>query len=295
MAKNELAIVKEFSVVSRYEGMSEEEIEELKDQLGDLDEERGISCRQIKVPSGGGKAFEVETDDPDDPEPMKESQGVIVFTHKINSYWEGAFETSDNKAPTCASMDAKTGVNMETGEICECEHCPHNLFKDDGSGKDCKNMRRIYILMSGRRQIYMLSVPPTSMKDVNKQLVRIMGANMIPYSKLVVSFKLDTATNRNSIKYSKVTVERVGLLDDEQAKVVAAMRKELKDQYKNVAITADDYNVADEFVQTADVPFQEAPQAAPEAPVQEAEQTTMNFQEAPGNDFGGANENAPFA
>lgn len=29
-------------------------------------------AKHIKIPSGGGKAFEVETDDPDDPEVMKE-------------------------------------------------------------------------------------------------------------------------------------------------------------------------------------------------------------------------------
>lgn len=252
MAKNELAVLNDFAIVSGYEGMSEEEIADLQDEMEDLDDERGIACRQVKVPSGGGKAFEVEGDDPEDPELMKEIRCVIVFTHRMNSYWPGNFEDNpDNRIPTCSSMDAKTGVNYETGEIRNCDTCPLNQYADDGSGKPCKNIRRVYFLMPGRPQIYLLSIPPTSIRDVNKQLARIMGSNKIPYTRLVVNFKLDAATNRNGVKYSKVVVERVGLLAPEQAKIVADMRRQLKEQYKNVAITSADYNA------------EEQPQAAP--------------------------------
>ena len=91
MGKNELAVMKDFQIVTGFEGMDPDLIEELKEEMADLDEERGIACRQIKVPSGGGKAYEVEGDDPDDPEIMKEVQGVILFTHRMNSYWSAAY------------------------------------------------------------------------------------------------------------------------------------------------------------------------------------------------------------
>lgn len=92
MAKNELTTVEKFNLVTGMEEMDEELKAELEDELGDLDEENGIICRQIKIPSGGGKAFEVESDDPDDPEVMKEISGVIVFTHRANAYWEHKYE-----------------------------------------------------------------------------------------------------------------------------------------------------------------------------------------------------------
>ena len=265
MGKNELAVMKDFQIVTGFEGMDPDLIEELKEEMADLDEERGIACRQIKVPSGGGKAYEVEGDDPDDPEIMKEVQGVILFTHRMNSYWSAAYGSGDNTnmPPTCSSMDAKTGVNLETGEVRNCDNCPMNQFVD--GGKPCKNMRRIYLLMSGRPDIYLLSVPPTSIKDVNKNLARIMGSNRIPYTRLVVTFKLDSATNKDGIKYSKVTVEKTGVLTDEQYKQTSAMRKQLKEKYTEVAITSNDYNVAAESeAGVADADFVEVPQGSQE-------------------------------
>ena len=48
MGKNELAVMKDFQIVTGFEGMDPDLIEELKEEMADLDEERGIACRQIK-------------------------------------------------------------------------------------------------------------------------------------------------------------------------------------------------------------------------------------------------------
>lgn len=246
MAKNELTTVEKFNLVTGMEEMDEELKAELEDELGDLDEENGIICRQIKIPSGGGKAFEVESDDPDDPEVMKEISGVIIFTHRANAYWEhkyGEGEDGNNEAPTCSSMDGKVGVRLETGEMCNCDTCPYNEYGVDGSGKPCKNIRRIYMLIDGMPGVYLLSVPPTSIKDVNRQLARIMGHNKIPYTRMVMKFKLDVATNKANIKYSKVVVDKEGILPAEMFKITASMRKELKEKYTEIAITGSDYTM----------------------------------------------------
>lgn len=276
MGKNELAVMKDFQIVTGFEGMDPELIEELKEQMADLDDERGIACRKIKIPAGGGKVYEVEGDDPDDPEIMKEIQGVILFTHRMNSYWATTYGSGDNAnmPPTCCSMDAKMGVNLETGEIRNCDNCPMNQFGEEG--KECKNMRRIYLLMSGRPDIYLLSVPPTSIKDINKNLARIMGSNRIPYTMLVVTFKLNKAVNKNGIEYSKVLVEKTGMLTADQYERTSAMRKQIKEKYKEVAITHDDYNVT-----TGD---------EPEAGTAGAEVTDADFVEVPRE----AEENLPF-
>ena len=92
--KNELVPINTFRIPSLYEGMDEELLEELKDELADLDEENGISCRLIKIPSDGGLAYEVQGDEDDDVEYMKEVSGVIVFTHRMNAYWEGKYGES---------------------------------------------------------------------------------------------------------------------------------------------------------------------------------------------------------
>lgn len=180
MAKAELTTVENFKIVTGMETMDEELRAELEDELDDLDDDGGIDAKHIKIPSGGGKAFEVETDDPDDPEVMKEVTGVIIFTHRMNAYWAQKFgeageDGNINKSPDCSSMDGKQGVNRETGEIRTCDTCPYNQFGSDGKGKACKNMRRLYIMMDNRPDIYLLTVPPTSIKDVNKALKKIMG------------------------------------------------------------------------------------------------------------------------
>lgn len=245
MAKNELAIMDKFEITTGYEDMDPELLEEIQDELGDLDEERGIACRKIKIPHGG-IAFEVEGDDPDDAEPMKTVQGVIIFTHRMNSYWEKSPDEVDDdagsKAPDCSSFDAKTGVEFETGEIKNCDTCPLNQFGAAGEGKPCKNIRRIYLLLSGRPVPYLLSIPPTSIRQVNKQMARIMSTTKMPYTRLVVEFKLEKAANKKGIVYSTVSVSLAGKLTPEQASRTAAMRKELKEKYKEVAITRDDYD-----------------------------------------------------
>ena len=129
-----LAVKDGFTIANRFEGLDPELLAELKDEMEDLDPESGIICRQIKIPSGGGIAFEVQGEDEDDTDAMKEIEGVIVFTHRLSAYWPGAYG-GGNDLPTCSSMDGKTGINAETGEAVDCEHCPYNQY---GTGTDDK-------------------------------------------------------------------------------------------------------------------------------------------------------------
>ena len=175
--KTELATVGSFELtVNRFEGLSPEDLEELKDQMEDLDQDTGIACRLIKIPSGGKLAYEVQTgEDETDVDYMKEVEGVIIFTHRLNGYWPGAFGTDDNKVPACSSMDGKTAVWTDTGEVRTCENCPLNQYGSDdnpngtGKGKACKNMRRIYLMMNGDPNFYLLTVPPPYLHQGRKQ------------------------------------------------------------------------------------------------------------------------------
>ena len=275
MAKAELTTVENFKIVTGMEAMDEELRAELEDELDDLDDDGGIDAKHIKIPSGGGKAFEVETDDPDDPEVMKEVTGVIIFTHRMNAYWAQKFgeageDGNINKSPDCSSMDGKQGVNRETGEIRTCDTCPYNQFGSDGKGKACKNMRRLYIMMDTRPDIYLLTVPPTSIRDINKALKKIMGQQHIPYSHMVVTFKLTTSENGDGIKFSKVTLEKKGVLPSDVYAKTAELRKAMKQSYESVAITTDDYKEAapmeatpevgpDGFMQAGDIQDGELP------------------------------------
>ena len=46
-----LVVADNFQIANRYEGMDPELLAELQDELQDLDQESGITCRKIKIPS----------------------------------------------------------------------------------------------------------------------------------------------------------------------------------------------------------------------------------------------------
>lgn len=251
--KNEtaLAVAENFQLANRYENIDPELLAELQDEQADLDPESGISCLQIKIPSGTSSAYEVQTED-DDSEPMKKIEAVLVFTHRANGYWPGAYGSGDdqNKAPVCSSMDGKTAIWTETGEVRSCESCPYNDYGtavdqkgQQTRGKACKNMRRLYLMMSGDPNLYLLTVPPTSIKEVNKQLAKIIGSGT-PYTGIVTILSLEKAKNANGVDYNKVVLQKGQPLPPEVAAQAVAMRQRIKEQYKSVALTLDDYTPA---------------------------------------------------
>lgn len=267
-ATTALATLDTFSIVNRYEGMDPEMMAELQDELGDLDPESGITCRKIKIPSGGGLAYEVQGEEESDVEYMKEINAVIVFTHRMGGYWPGSYGDDDQKIPLCSSMDGKTGLNTETGELTSCDTCPLNQFGSatdqkggPAKGKACKNMRRLYMMMDGDPNFYLLTVPPTSIRDVNKQLAKIMAGG-VPYTGLVVRLTLEKTQNAAGVAYSKVVIGKSGLLPAGISAAAKEMRHQIKDQYQSLAITAEDYMSAQDQGTAAgtDTPpdFQEA-------------------------------------
>ena len=261
---------KKFDLITAADGMSEEELAEFQDELSDLDDTRNINARRIKI---SGITYEIETDNPDNPDVKKEVEGVIVFTHRLNSRWPKEGTATDPDAPllpVCSSIDSKTGYRFDgPGVPINCDTCQYNQWGTavdangvNGRGKACKNSRRIYLMLPGDSHVYMLTVPPTSVKQVNDQIARAMGDGSTPYTRLIMRFRLEKVKN-GSQEYSKVKIEKAGILDPETAAKVSAMRKEVKEQYKSIAIIADDYEV-----KTSD--------AAPEAQQQVAPAGTPN-------------------
>ena len=85
MAKNEVAVTNgNFDLVT-LEGAIAEAIAEEMDGLGTVPFDR------VKIPSGGGIAFELPGEDEDDAESATELVGVILFHHPVNAYWKEKF------------------------------------------------------------------------------------------------------------------------------------------------------------------------------------------------------------
>ena len=271
--------------------MDPEMMEELEDEMSDLDPESGITCRKIKIPSGGGLAYEVQGEEETDVEYMKEIKAVVVFTHRVNGFWAGAYGDDDqNKAPVCSSIDGKTGVRIDSGEVISCETCPLNQFGsatdqkgEPGKGKACKNMRRLYLMMDNDPNFYLLTVPPTSIKDVNKQLAKIMAGGT-PYTGLVLKLTLEKTKNAAGVEYSKVVISKAGLLSTAVSAAAKEMRRQIKEQYQSMAITSEDYAAPEQSTAA------ETPDEIP-APVENYTTATADdFPEPPPTD----EDNLPF-
>lgn len=243
MAKNEVAKNGTFELIPMYAGLDEELKAEIQDELDDFEDAGGIDCRRIKMPTGNSKSFEVESDNPDDPDMEKELRGVILFTHKMNARWEGDYG-GENRMPVCSSWDAKQGMAFETGEVINCDTCQYNEFKGNGQGKECKNTRRIYLMLDGKPHLYLLTVPPTSLNAVSKQLKRLITGGT-PLTRMFVAFRLESAVSKGGKDYARITVEKAGDLTKEQGNLARQMREEIKKQYTTVAVDNDDYNVSD--------------------------------------------------
>lgn len=225
MENNKLATVNEtaFAVAT----IAEEDLAAIATELSELSELGSISFDTIKIPAGGGLAFELPGDDPDTPEMATEIAGVIVHHHACNSWWEVDYDGSNNP-PDCYSADGKIGVVAATGQICNCADCPRNQFAPDGSGKACKNMARIYILRPGDLFPMALNVPPTSLRPWKDYLAkRILLKGKRP-GKVLTKFKLCREKNSGGIAYSKLVLAFGGDLSAADAAAVAKAAEYVK-------------------------------------------------------------------
>ena len=186
---------------------------------------------RIKIPAGGGVAFEVPGDDPDSPDLVKEFKAVILYHHPISCYYLEEY-TGGNNPPDCGSMDGRIGIVAETGEVKTCAECEYNKF---GSGKNgakaCKQKRRIYLLRENEALPTILSLPTGSLGEFSKYIMRLLSKGK-KTNGVVTKFSLKKAQNSGGINYSQAVfaIERM-LTDTELASV-----QPLSEQVKAMAV-----------------------------------------------------------
>ena len=162
-----------------------------------------LSFDRIKVPSGGGLAFEVPGDNPDSPDMAKEVKAVILYHHPVHSYYKEKY-TGGNEAPDCGSINGHNGIDTETGEIKDCKDCPYNKFgSGENGGKACKQKRRVYILRENESLPIILSLPTGSLADFAKYIMRLLSKGK-KSNTVVTKFTLKKAQNAGGINYSQV-------------------------------------------------------------------------------------------
>ncbi len=236
MAKNEVAVSNQTFELVTITGELAEAIAEEMDGLGN------IPFEKVKIPSGGGLAFELPGEDEDSPEMATELVGVILDHHPVNAYWENKY-SGGNEQPDCSSYDGKQGVERETGEIHDCANCPHNQFGSDGAGKACKNIHRCYILQEGNPVPLILALPPTSLKYLRDYIgKKVLLKNLRCWS-VVTKITLKKEKSADGINYSRAAFALVSKLTDKQAAEAKAMAETIKATTRNLPVIDDaDYN-----------------------------------------------------
>lgn len=199
--------------------------------LGDLlaEEMDGLtpSFERIRIPAGGGIAFEVPGDDPENPDTVKEFNAVILYHHPIHCYYEEEY-TGGNNPPDCGSMDGHIGIEVSTGEIKQCDECPFSKF---GSGKNgakaCKQKRRIYLLREGESLPTLLSLPTGSLGEFSKYVMRLLSKGR-KSNAVVTKFSLKKAQNSGGINYSQAVFALDRELTIEETENVGRMSEQVK-------------------------------------------------------------------
>jgi hypothetical protein len=235
-----------------------------------MDEEFGVMIQdeldgltldftRVKIPSGGGLMFEIPGEDPDNPDVAKELAGVIVDHHPCNALWLEEFK-GGNMPPDCSSLDGKIGIDKE-GKQHVCATCKYNQWGTDpngGNGKWCKNMRRLYMLQEEEIFPLLLTVPPTSLKNVADYVAKRVLTKKLRLCEVVTNVTLRKAASTDGITYSQVFFKMVGVLSPDARKAMKQFSANIKLITRRMALESDDYGTSDSIEDDDTIDISEA-------------------------------------
>lgn len=172
--------------------------------FSDLDLER------IKIPAGGGVAWEVNS--LSGVESVKELEGVIVAFRDIRTFWRKSFEESGGAPPDCSSIDSVTGVGDPGGL---CAMCPLAQFGSDGRRQACRQGRQLFLLRGDAILPDVVNLAPTSLAAARKFFLRLTSQG-IPFYGAIVKIGLEKDKNSDGIAYAKATFTLARVLTEEE-------------------------------------------------------------------------------
>jgi len=229
MAKQALATKQDIEGITTGYALTQMDPAELRELVEDNIGAEGLNIQdlpKIKIPAGGGVAFEVDT--PEGPEPMKLVKGVIVGWHQARVYFDKPFGgAGSGEPPLCFSADGMVGRGdpFRQGQVStrDCRTCPLSEFgtKVDqagkiGRGKACPERRVLFLMMQGDMLPHVMSVPPTSLGDMRKFFTGLVVSGTSFYG-VEIELSLTKDRNKDGTEYSKVQVRATGKMDKPEA------------------------------------------------------------------------------
>lgn len=188
---------------------------------------------RVRIPSGGGRAWEVPT--LDGVEPQKAVSGVLLYFKYQNVYWESSFEDNSGAQPDCVATDGKHGAGMPGGL---CASCPFNEFgsAENGRGKKCRNTMLLFLQQPGRALPLAVLLPPTSIPRMKKYLMNLTVYG-VPYYTAITELTLEQTKSENGIAYSIASPRLVEKLPSDVIQDVVNYRKSIIPAFDGVLIS----------------------------------------------------------
>jgi hypothetical protein len=214
------AVAKSGSILPSLEGASKELVARMTEVQENLESVENFRLPRAKMTADGIELIEGEA-------PLKELEGVIIHTKKTNVYYEKPYNPSDIQPPDCFSLDGNVPENnVPKKQHATCKGCPQAEFGTNSmkSGKACRNLKPIYLLLSDEAIMpRQFTVTPSSLKAANQYLLDLTERG-IAYRKVKTKITLFKENPKDT--YYKIKFAMGSKLNEQQLKNVEFLRNQ---------------------------------------------------------------------
>jgi hypothetical protein len=210
----------------------------IQENLGN-DRLKASDLDRVTVPTGGGKQWAIPSLEGE--EAANTISGVIVLWKQTRAYWKNAF-TGENNPPDCFSEDGLTGVCGEESGVNlggACESCPMAQFgsKAGRRGQACKQVRLLYLIRPDSMLPIVVSVPPTSLKPLQKYFLRLASRGIRP-SAVVTALNLEKVKGNGVPDYSVIEPTMAEVLGEREKSVFRTLGDALRPMLEAATLEA---------------------------------------------------------
>lgn len=197
-----------------------------------------LDLDRIRIPAGGGMAWEVPTLEGEGGDITKEIVGVIIAHKFARVFWEQSIDEAGGGNPAdCSSTNGRSGVPLDFaaakagGYSGVCKECPKAEFgsADKGRGQACSQRKQLFIITPDDLLPIVVNLPPTSIRETSAYLRRLASRGKMFHS-VVTRLTLRKDQNQDSIEYSRVVVTQAADLSPEQAEFFAKVAVSIRGQ-----------------------------------------------------------------
>lgn len=230
-------------------------------------EEVGVAradLTKIKVPGGGGSAFEVPT--LGEPEYRRTMDCVIVYSKNRQRVWyaRSLEESGGGTAPDCQSFDDIHGFGIrdipeaiaaaearengedppeprryECGDGKSADSCPWKRWGSKrlgngrtGSGQDCAEQAHLFFFHGKQLLPMLMVVPPTSVANWKAYRNGLAKYGTFP-NQVITTIGLEPATSEGGIDYSRLTFKAERSLAEDQVTQFNMLGVLVRDAFKD--------------------------------------------------------------